>query len=161
MFIGGRGVYGCAIGGRYVVPLYEVFFPHVFWACHVIHYLRAWAWLGVYVDNGLSRLAVYVALSIGVDGSVERVVAKFAGVVAQQVVGFYAQVVGQVGQVLMVDAARKDAIVAVSVENRVIQEDNLVRDGLHLQVVERVVYLQWGDSRLAVRCDPAYQVDVV
>ena len=62
---------------------------------------------------------------------------------------------------LMMDTARKDAVVAVSVENGVIQEDNLVRDGLHLQVVERVVYLQWGDSRLAVRSDSTYQVDVV
>ena len=73
--------------------------------CHIIYKDAARFGLGVDIDDGFAALAVDAYLARGIDGAIEGVVAKLAGIEAQEVVRLDIEVVAQPCEVLVVDAS--------------------------------------------------------
>ena len=99
-------------------------------------------------------------LAGGIDGTVEGVVAKLMGVVAQEIVRLQGEVVAQSGEVLVMDTAAYECHVVVAVEDGIIVQQDVIRNGVGMQVLETVLGAQLLHVHLAGGVEVAYQVDV-
>ncbi len=116
--------------------------------------------LGVDIDDGFAALAVDAYLARGIDGAIEGVVAKLAGIEAQEVVRLDIEVVAQPGEVLVVDASAQDGYVAVAVEDGIILYEDIIWDSVGTERIEGVIGVELLEVHLAVSGNIAHEIDV-
>ena len=130
------------------------------WACHIIYKDAARFRLCLDVDDGFAALAVNAYIARGIDSAIEGVVAKLAGIEAQEVVRLDIEVVAQPGEVLVVNASAEDGYVAVAVEDGVILYENIIWDGVGMECIEGVIGIELLEVHLAVSGNIAHEIDV-
>ena len=100
-------------------------------------------------------------VAIGIDRSVERVVTKFLEVVGQQFLRLDIDVVGHLGQLLVVDASCEYGLMVVDVVDVAVDELDLVRYHAYCVIAQFVVASQCTDMNLSVQRQFSGQVDGV
>ena len=128
--------------------------------CHIIYKDAARFGLGVDIDDGFAALAVDAYLARGIDGAIEGVVAKLAGIEAQEVVRLDIEVVAQPGEVLVVDASAQDGYVAVAVEDGIILYEDIIWDSVGMERIEGIIGVELLEVHLAVSSNIAHEIDV-
>ena len=99
-------------------------------------------------------------LARGIDGAIEGVVAKLAGIEAQEVVRLDIEVVAQPGEVLVVDASAQDGYVAVAVEDGIILYEDIIWDSVGMERIEGIIGVELLEVHLAVSSNIAHEIDV-
>ena len=100
-------------------------------------------------------------MAVGIYRTVEGVFAKVFEVIGQQVFGVGIDVVGKIGQILMVDATRQHALASVLVVDGAVGELNLVRHDFQRVVAHLVPAVGTGHMDIAVDDQLSCQVDGV
>ena len=128
--------------------------------CHIIYKDAARFGFGVDIDDGFAALAVDAYLARGIDGAIEGVVAKLAGIEAQEVVRLDIEVVAQPGEVLVVDTSAQDGYVAVAVEDGIILYEDIIWDSVGMERIEGIIGVELLEVHLAVSSNIAHEIDV-
>ena len=113
------------------------------------------------VDDHIVAKTVDGDIASGIDGAVEGVIAKLLEVVGQQLVCIDGKVEGEVGQVLVMDAAGEQGQIAVAVVDGHLVEDDIIgdhHDGIALQTISGV---QGCDGSRTVDDKLSREVDIV
>ena len=143
-----------------LVPVDKALVADSFRTCHIIYKDAARFGLGVDIDDGFAALAVDAYLARGIDGAIEGVVAKLAGIEAQEVVRLDIEVVTQPGEVLVVDASAQDGYVAVAVEDGIILYEDIIWDSVGTERIEGIIGVELLEVHLAVSGKVAHEIDV-
>ena len=125
--------------------------------CHIIYKDAARFGLGVDIDDGFAALAVDAYLARGIDGGIEGVVAKLAGIEAQEVVRLDIEVVAQPCEVLVVDASAQDGYVAVAVEDGIILYEDIIWDSVGTERIEGIIGVELLEVHLAMSGNITYE----
>lgn len=99
-------------------------------------------------------------LARGIDGAIEGVVAKLAGIEAQEVVRLDIEVVAQPGEVLVVDTSAQNGYVAVAVEDGIILYEDIIWDSVGMERIEGIIGVELLEVHLAVSGNIAHEIDV-
>ena len=97
------------------MPVYKAFIADGIRASHIIYKDTSFFRFCINVYDGFSTLAVNAYLTCSVDRTIECVVSKLMGVISQEIVSFQVEVVAQLCEVLVMDAAIDDGKVVVTV----------------------------------------------
>ena len=114
-------------------PFYEFLTGDNLWTGSIVDVEGVLLWCDVCLDDSFVLPSVNSGFALCEYCSVERVFTKIRKIICQQVLGVYIDVECQVGQFLMVDAARHHSLITVNVVNGAVDEFYLV--GYHADSV--------------------------
>ena len=98
-------------------------------------------------------------ITIGKDGAAEGVAAKALEVVGQQISGIHIDVVGEIGEVIVMDASREQSLIAIGVIDETVLEGNLIVSKLKRVVAQLIGAVEGADMSLAINHQFAIEID--
>ena len=108
-------------------PLNEFLICDDVWGRGIVYEHRILQGRDVSLYPYLAVASMNSRLPVGIDSAIEGLVAKVWKVVDQHFLGVHIDVIGQMGQLLVMYAASQHAFVAIDVVDRAVDELNLVR----------------------------------
>ena len=149
------------LGFRIIIPFYVFLTGNDVGRGDIIDKGAAFEWRHVNVDGHAVVASVNAYMAVGIDGAVEGVIAKVFEVVGQKVFSIGVDVVGQVGQVLVVNATRQHTHASVAVVDGAVGKHNLVGYNLQRVIAHVVRAVGAGHVDVAVDDQLTCQVDGV